>query len=100
MRSTGLNGCLCVWSVVKFNTYTITGDEAYVACFSLAQSTAYDDLMEYSLEVAEAALAMACITEAAAAAASIAAAAAASITAAASQCYWCLGWKLRIYDQW
>ena len=74
---------------MKFNTYTITGDEAYVACFSLAQSTAYDDLMEYSLEVAEAALAMACITEAAAAAASVAAATsiAAAASAAASQCY-------------
>ena len=61
-------------------TYTITRDEAYVACFSLAQSTAYDDLMEYSWKITEAA---------AAAAASVAAAVsiAAAASAAGSQCY-------------
>ena len=61
---------------------------------------------------AEPAVVIACVTEAAAgasiaaaeaaAAASVAAAAsiAAAASAAGSQCYWCLGWKLRIYDQW
>ena len=70
---------------MKFNIYTITVDEAFVAYFYLAQSTAFCYWVDgISLRAAATAAVTACSAAAAAAATSAAAAAAAEAQAVAA----------------